>query len=568
MHLDGFFFNALTQELNTELSGSRVEDVYTTQAGNLLIQVRAPGKTLRLEASVTAPPFAFFLTREGQREKVPNVFAQTLRKQLVGLFCISVVNPPFDRRGVISFSTSPTGQADTYVYIEIMGRQNDIILCQGDTIVASTRPPQRESIRPLQAGERYTPPPPAAKLVPQNLTWSLLATLFQNMGSLELKKALVNGVFGISPLLAEEICHRARISPIAPAKELTPAALAPLAQIILDLASASTQGRYYPVIYPQQGPYWTILEHVSPQPRECPSLSGALADWNTYIRSSSGTKSVRTRLQSLLTAASRKLERTLAKQEQELQKAKEFEHLRQIGDTLLTAIHTIPRGAMSVTLDNVHTGQTMTIPLDPEKSASANASYYYKRYNKYKNALAVVKEQMRRNEEQLDYLSSLEYAVESALSLSDLQEIEQEMQEQNLVRTKARNKVRAKSGEEFLTYKTPQGHLVMVGKNNRQNEVLTLKKADKSHFWLHTRHFPGSHVILCTANPDEETLEYAASLAAWHSKARSSPKVEVVWTQVKNVKKIPGAKPGMVQYSDYRSGLIEPRPHSNDEAPQ
>jgi predicted ribosome quality control (RQC) complex YloA/Tae2 family protein len=99
-----------------------------------------------------------------------------------------------------------------------------------------------------------------------------------------------------------------------------------------------------------------------------------------------------------------------------------------------------------------------------------------------------------------------------------------------------------------------------VGKNNRQNEELTLRKAQKNHFWLHCRHYPGSHVILCTDNPDRASLEYAASLAAWYSKARSSPKVEVVWTRVKNVKKIPGAKPGMVQYTDYRSTLIEPRP--------
>lgn len=116
-------------------------------------------------------------------------------------------------------------------------------------------------------------------------------------------------------------------------------------------------------------------------------------------------------------------------------------------------------------------------------------------------------------------------------------------------------------GDNYLKYRTDLGTIVLVGRNNRQNERLTLHKADKNHFWFHSRHSPGSHVILCTSNPAESELNYAAGLAAWHSKERASAKVEVVWTQVKNVKKIPRGKPGMVQYTNFQSMLIEPIPH-------
>lgn len=558
MHLDGFFFNCLVREIDNQLSGSRVEDVYSAGGGSLVLQVRAPGRTLRLEVSVNSPPYAFFL-KQGGRDKGQGVLAQTIKKHISGLFCLSFRNDPFDRRAVLALGSAPGGDAAAFVHIELMGRQNDLVLCQGDIILASTRPPGRAS-RPLQPGDRYAPPPAAAKLPPHELTDSLLAALFQNIGPQALERALTRGILGLSPLLAREICHRVQLPPQEPAASLSPPALTSLVQEVRELAQASLDSRGRARVYGDLGPYWTELGHLAAPGRDFPSLSSALEHWSTAFRTQSDFRALLTRLQAAVAAAQARVKRTLAKQDVELERAEGHEHLRQIGDTILASLDEIPRGATQIKLDNVHTGEPLAIRLDPDKSPSSNAAHYYKRYQKFKNGLVKVKARIARGQEQMEYLSSLEYALEAATNLADLMEVRREMEEQGILGKAERSKPRLQPQQDYLVFQSPQGDPILVGKNNRQNEELTLRKAQKNHFWLHCRHYPGSHVILCTDNPDRASLEYAASLAAWYSKARSSPKVEVVWTRVKNVKKIPGAKPGMVQYTDYRSTLIEPRP--------
>lgn len=558
MYLDGFFFNCLVKEIRAQLQGSRVEDVYDSEGENLLVQFRAPGQTLRLEISVQSPPFGFFLAKHSQRRKNTGVFAQTLKKYLAGLFCVSVANPPFERRVALAFASAPDSCPDTFLHIEIMGRENDIFLCQEETIVASTRRPGRGP-RLLQPGDRFVPVPAPGKLSPTEAVVSRLQPIFHNLGPLRLDKALVQTIFGISPLLARELCHRAKLIPSSLVRELKLQELETLSQEVCALAEASRQGRGQGVVYDQAGPYWTELQHLTAESRKFSSLSAALEYWLFQSGHGSRYAALDARLRSAIAAAIEKTQRTLAKQELELEKARGCQLYREIGDTLLAAIPT-PRGAASLVLNNVHTGQPLKIPLDPEKSGSSNAARYYKKYRKYKNAENKVKGQIDSNRRQLEYLRSLEYALDSAATLPELREIKLEMEEVGLIQARSKERPPLPHREDYLAYRSPGGDLVLVGKNNRQNEALTLRKADKTHYWLHTRHFPGSHVILCNSAPDEADLEFAASLAAWHSKARSETKVEVVWTQVKNVKKIPGAKPGLVQYSQYRSAFFPPRP--------
>lgn len=555
MHLDGFFFNSLVREVQENIAGSRVEDVYDSIDGNLILQLRAPGQTLRLEISL--PPLAFFLTTGGRRRKNAGAFSQTLKKHMAALFCRSFTNPPFDRRATLALSPSPQGPASHFLHIEIMGRQNDIIFCAQDKIIASTRPAKPGAARLLQPGDRYYPPLPPGKTAPDNLSGDLLGLLLANLGEVGLEKALVQTVLGVSPLLAKEICARAGL-PDSRGADLNPEAINRLAGEIVSLSGASLRGDFQPVLYAEQGPYWTRLTHLPPPHQQYPTLSAALADWMANSRGASQFAALYQRLHKALAVSVKRLQGTIAKQELERNRAQEFENFRQIADTLLAGLNGVPKGAAAVTLANVYTGQPMQISLDPGLSASANASRYYKKYNKYKNAAAKVQKQMDANRSQLAYLQSLEYSLEAANSLEDLREVLAETEEAGLIRRQHKVKFTPPPSDTYLSYSTDRGTAVLVGKNNRQNERLTLQKADKNHYWLHCRYSPGSHVILCATEPDDSELAYAASLAAWHSKERNSPKVEVVWTQVKNVKKIPGAKPGMVQYTNFRSILIEP----------
>jgi predicted ribosome quality control (RQC) complex YloA/Tae2 family protein len=441
-----------------------------------------------------------------------------------------------------------------------MGRQNDLILCQQERIILSTRPYKPGALRPLQPGDNYSPPEMPAKALPHGLTASMLQLLLANQGNSPCEQALVRSVMGVSPLLAREICFRANAA-AARCQDITPQACSLLAQEIANLSAASLRGDCQPALYSEQGPYWMQLTHLPAPSLQFDTLSAALCHWQLQFHASSHFRRQYQRLRKALDAATSRTQGALQKQYIELQRALNFEHFRQVADTILASLPQIPKGADHITLPNIYTGEFLDIPLDPALSPSANATRYYKRYSKYKNAAAKVQEQIAANESHLAYIQSLDYALEAAQNLEDLQEVLAEAEESGIIRRQRKSAPPPVPGDNYLKYRTDLGTIVLVGRNNRQNERLTLHKADKNHFWFHSRHSPGSHVILCTSNPAESELNYAAGLAAWHSKERASAKVEVVWTQVKNVKKIPRGKPGMVQYTNFQSMLIEPIPH-------
>jgi len=557
MHIDGFFFNALAAEIHNKIQGSRVEDVYDSQQG-IILQFRAPGHTLRLEIAI--PPRTFYLTSEGRRARTAGAFSQTLKKHMATLFCTSFTNTPFDRRATLALAASPVSSPGYFLHLEAMGRQNDLILCQQERIILSTRPYKPEALRPLQPGDNYSPPEMPAKALPHGLTASMLQLLLANQGNSPCEQALVRSVMGVSPLLAREICFRANAA-AARCQDITPQACSLLAQEIANLSAASLRGDCQPALYSEQGPYWMQLTHLPAPSLQFDTLSAALCHWQLQFHASSHFRRQYQRLRKALDAATSRTQGALQKQYIELQRALNFEHFRQVADTILASLPQIPKGADHITLPNIYTGEFLDIPLDPALSPSANATRYYKRYSKYKNAAAKVQEQIAANESHLAYIQSLDYALEAAQNLEDLQEVLAEAEESGIIRRQRKSAPPPVPGDNYLKYRTDLGTIVLVGRNNRQNERLTLHKADKNHFWFHSRHSPGSHVILCTSNPAESELNYAAGLAAWHSKERASAKVEVVWTQVKNVKKIPRGKPGMVQYTNFQSMLIEPIPH-------
>ncbi|MGI6363605.1 MAG: Rqc2 family fibronectin-binding protein [Bacillota bacterium] len=557
MHIDGFFFNALAAEIHNKIQGSRVEDVYDSQQG-IILQFRAPGHTLRLEIAI--PPRTFYLTSEGRRARTAGAFSQTLKKHMATLFCTSFTNTPFDRRATLALAASPDSSPGYFLHLEAMGRQNDLILCQQERIILSTRPYKPGALRPLQPGDNYSPPEMPAKALPHGLTASMLQLLLANQGNSPCEQALVRSVMGVSPLLAREICFRANAA-AARCQDITPQACSLLAQEIANLSAASLRGDCQPALYSEQGPYWMQLTHLPAPSLQFDTLSAALCHWQLQFHASSHFRRQYQRLRKALDAATSRTQGALQKQYIELQRALNFEHFRQVADTILASLPQIPKGADHITLPNIYTGEFLDIPLDPALSPSANATRYYKRYSKYKNAAAKVQEQIAANESHLAYIQSLDYALEAAQNLEDLQEVLAEAEESGIIRRQRKSAPPPVPGDNYLKYRTDLGTIVLVGRNNRQNERLTLHKADKNHFWFHSRHSPGSHVILCTSNPAESELNYAAGLAAWHSKERASAKVEVVWTQVKNVKKIPRGKPGMVQYTNFQSMLIEPIPH-------
>jgi predicted ribosome quality control (RQC) complex YloA/Tae2 family protein len=254
--------------------------------------------------------------------------------------------------------------------------------------------------------------------------------------------------------------------------------------------------------------------------------------------------------------------RKLENQREELKKTLGRERFREMGDMVTANMHRIKKGmAVFKTIDYYsEEGGEIDIRLDPLKTPQQNAAKYYKDYSKAKNAETVLKEQIALGESELAYLKSVLDELTRAESERDLIEIRQELTQTGYVRAQKTGKKEKPSQPQPIGYQSSTGFIIHVGRNNIQNETLTHKTAFKTDIWLHAQKIPGSHVIISTngGEADEAALTEAAALAAYYSQARESKKVPVDYTLVKHVKKIPGGKPGMVTYSEYKTIIAEP----------
>ncbi|WLR52284.1 NFACT family protein [Bacillus tianshenii] len=230
------------------------------------------------------------------------------------------------------------------------------------------------------------------------------------------------------------------------------------------------------------------------------------------------------------------------------------------GELLTAHIYAVNRGDKEVEVVNYYdeNGGTVTIPLNPQKSPSDNAQNYFQKYNKLKKAAVVVEEQIEKAKEEIRYFDALIQQVESA-SWKDIEEIREELVEEGYLKRKSADKKKKKKKQiELEHYVSTDGTDIYVGKNNKQNEYLTNRYANRMDTWLHTKDIPGSHVVIRDSEPSEQTLLEAANIAAYFSKAKQSSSVPVDYTAVKHVKKPNGAKPGFVIYDNQTTLFITP----------
>jgi len=267
----------------------------------------------------------------------------------------------------------------------------------------------------------------------------------------------------------------------------------------------------------------------------------------------------------VLTNASERVRRKLQVQRQELAQAADRETLRLYGDLINAGLHTIPTGAASVELINYYDPACalITVPLDPSLSAAANAQRYYKEYRKAQTAERILTERITAGEEELTYIDTVFDALSRATTGAELDELRTELEEQGYLKRQKGGKGKQKPVSlKPLTFRSDDGFLILVGRNNTENDRLTLRTARGCDVWFHTKNIPGSHVIVITEGqtPPDRTLEQAAILAATHSKAADSVQVPVDYTAVRYVKKPSGAKPGMVIYTDNHTAYVNPDP--------
>ena len=574
MPLDAICLAAVREELSGSIAGLKIEKVQQPERDIIILALRGAGLQRRLLLSAGTGDARIHLTEYQFENPVsPPMFCMLLRKHLTGARIISVDQPPAER--VIELALSAPDAlgvlSEKHLIIELIGRASNIILTDNTGIIIDClrrTGGELEGKRPVLPGLLYRPPPAQeGKLNPLTATVGEWDDLFGHTIERTTDKWLQSVFTALSPLICRELAWRAYGETDFPMNKIRDNGEA-LKREFFALMDKVNKGDFEPWSItdensaPRDFSYTMIKQYVDAFVMSREDSFSKLLD-NHFSRSAlqerirqraaAMTKTVRTTRDRLV--------RKLAVQSEELKKTGEREVLRQCGDIITSNIHLMEMGRNELVAHDFfsETGGTRSIKLDPQKTPQQNAARYYKEYTKAKNAERFLTEQITLSENELMYLESVLEEIKLAEGENDLSSIRSELEQTGYLRShkKAEKKHKESAPMSFIS---STGDRILAGRNNTQNDQLTLKTAQKSDIWLHVQKLHGAHVIItCNGEqPDETSLVEAAVVAAYYSSARGGGKAAVDYTFVRHVKKRPGGRPGMVVYTDYKTIIAAP----------
>lgn len=499
-----------------------------------------------------------------------------LRKHLCGGKITKAEQIGFERIVAISIESNDEMGflSEKKLIIEIMGKHSNIILADAngkilDCIIHVDM--TVSSVRTVLPGLKYELPPSHDKENPLSADADAVEAHL-SAADTPLFRQLMDAYSGISPMMAREIIYRSAGDADALGSAVPQAVRRRAAQCFEFMFDKIRSEKFSPTVLSdaQSGKMievcaTDITQYGDAAAKEhFDSMSAALDSF--YMKKASG-ESMRQKSADLLKFVNNNIDRCRKKlqiQNETLQKASGRDKYKLYGDLVTANIYRITPGAKGVEAQNYYSesGETVKIPLKPELTPAQNAQRYYKKYTKEKTAEEQTIKQKKLNEAEIDYLQSVQQSIENAENLSEVNQVRDELIEQGYLKNKGRVKKGKKSAlPEPMHFVSSDGYDIYVGKNNRQNDFVTLKIGRSTDIWFHTKGIHGSHAIVKTADaeqvPDETYIE-AASLAAYYSKGRSGENIPVDYTEVKNVKKPSGARPGMVIYLNYNTIYVTP----------
>jgi len=578
MAFDGLVLAAVRRSLAQTLTDSRVDRVFQPRPDTIILKFRQEGQSYRLLLSANASRARAHLTRQDYpNPQAPPAFCMLLRKYLEGGRLLSVEQPGLERQlDLILQNRDETGEVRTFTLsTEIMGKHSNVILIDParqvilDGIKRFTHDVNR--YREILPGRPYLPPPAQDKLDPREITEEGFATeiLTKNLDR-KLWEALLNRFSGLGPIMAREIVFRAGIDLNYPVNQCGDYELSRTWQQLRHLYSQLDQGQFSPCLIRSPEAYldfsaFTLTCYPPALREEYPDINAALDRFDQALTNAEVLKIGKENLNRVLKREIARCQKKASLQQDTVEAARLAEDKRLKGELLIANLYKINQGDESFLAENYYTDppETLKIELKSNLSPAENAQVYFKQYNKAKQSAQKAAWQLEQTREELDYLESIAAALELASDPFDLEELKKELTAQGYLKpekTPARAKKEEQGTGEPLEFRSGDGFQILVGKNNRQNDRLTLRLAKPDDLWLHTRNIPGSHVIISSGGrqiPDT-TLTEAAVLAAYHSRARRSANVPVDYTEVKNVKKPRGARPGMVTYVGQHTLFVTP----------
>jgi predicted ribosome quality control (RQC) complex YloA/Tae2 family protein len=576
MALDGIFLSYIKDEIASRLEGGRVDKIHEPEKDEISITLRTRGGSARLLLSSNANSPRVHITETNKENPMsPPMFCMLLRKHLAGAKFAGVRQEGFERIIFLDFlSHNELGDEVTRtIAVEIMGRYSNIILidekgCILDAVKHVDAAMSRE--RQILPGLIYEMPPKQNKLSLLDTPSDAIAAHIRNGKDCELQKALICTIQGVSPIVCREISLRACGDAGARVSSLSDEDYRRLSQELDRLRDSTAKKQGYPFM---------VIEPKTRKPMDFSFMpikqygeSAEVCEYKTFSELLDAFYTERDAIErmaqrtkdtvSVILNAQSRISRKLNNQRAELEKSRGREYLRMCGDLISANLYMLKKGMSSCTVANFYQeGEPpVTVKLDPSLTPARNAQKYYNEYRKQSAAEKYLKEQIAADKEELDYLETVLYELSRVQTESGLSEIRQELIDEGYLKKHGgavKNKQRI---SEPMRFRSDDGFEILVGRNNRQNDKLTLKKAARSDIWLHTHNIPGAHVIISSggAKIPDSTIAQAAKIAAFHSKAKESSKVPVDYTFVRYVKKPNGAKPGKVIYENFKTAFVDP----------
>ena len=570
MAFDGITIANIVSELNHTITGGKINKIAQPENDELIITIKNQRQQYRLFLSASASLPLIYLTEANKPSPLtaPN-FCMLLRKHIGSGKILSVTQPGMER--IIRFTIEHLNELGDlcikYLIVEIMGKHSNIIFCnENDQIIDSIKhvSAHMSSVREVLPGRPYFIPVTQEKKNPLELTEDILSNEILSR-PVATSKALYTGITGISPLMSEEICHRANIDGGIPTDGLSSLEKLHLSHTFLSLLEDIKSESFTPnIVYQGREPVefapFPLTQYEDLKTVEYPSISQVL---ETYYAEKNIVTKMRQKSVDLRKIVQTALDRNLKKyqiQQKQMKDTEKKEKYRIWGELINTYGYGLEPGVKSMEALNYYTNENITIPLDPTLTPQENAKKYFDKYSKMKRTAEALDHLLQETKSEIEHLESISASQDIALSEDDLAQIKEEMIEYGYIRRKYTGGKKVKITSKPFHYLSSDGYHIYVGKNNFQNEELSFKFATGNDWWFHAKGQPGSHVIVKTNGEElpDRTFEEAGRLAAYFSRGRPAPKVEIDYTQKKNLRKPNGAKPGFVVYYTNYSLLIEP----------
>ncbi|QUM66222.1 Rqc2 family fibronectin-binding protein [Staphylococcus delphini] len=554
MAFDGVFTRKMVEELQFLVSG-RIHKINQPENDTIIMVVRQQRQNHQLLLSIH-PNFAriHLTTKKYDNPFEPPMFARVFRKHLEGGRILAIRQIGNDRRIEMDVE-SKDEIGDTIhrtVILEIMGKHSNLILVNEERKILEGfkhLTPNTNQFRTVMPGFQYEAPPTQHKQNPYEYTGAqVLQHIDFNAGKID--RQLLQTFEGFSPLLTKEITSRRHFMTTQTLPEA------------FDEVMAETKAAPQPVFHKnhetgKEDFYFMKLQQFYDDCVTYDLLHELLDRFYDARGERERVKQRANDLVKLVQQLLQKYQNKLSKLVDEQAGTEEKENQQLYGELITANIYQLKPGDCQLETVNYYTGENVTIPLNPQKSPAENAQYYYKQYNRMKTRERELTHQITLTEENIAYFENIEQQL-SHIQVHEIDDIREELAEQGFIKQKKQQKKKKQQKIQLQSYVSTDGDTILVGKNNKQNDYLTNKRAQKSHLWFHTKDIPGSHVVILNDAPSDKTIEEAAMIAAYFSKAGQSGQIPVDYTTIRNVHKPSGSKPGFVTYDNQKTLYATP----------